>query len=515
MSALTRQLKSGVRGTPVVFGLLAVLLGGILGWISANGTSPLFIAVGLIGAIVLVLTVSSPEFGLLVLVFITYTRFSDVAVHLHNAPSIAKSFVALLFIAILIRWAVFDQRPQGWQRAFYFILAYGLVGFASLLYAANTARTEAAIGDFIKDAVIAIAVTILLSRGAVLRHVTWTLIGVSIFLGSISVYQVLTGSYFNNFLGFAQVKYLQLVGETSGYRITGPVGDPNYFAQVMVALVPFGLERLLHEKKLGLRLLAGLSMLLAIMTVIFTYSRGGFVALAVTLVAALFIFRFQMRFLPILLLLIVALALVVPPEYTERIFTLQELFSTQGTLRTEDMALRGRASETLSAFLMIRDYPVLGVGWNNFPTYYQQYSQQVGLAPSAEDREPHNLYLEVATETGILGLTAFLAMLWGAFRGMATGLKKLQKGGADQYAGLVSAVMLSLIGYLTAAIFIHGAYPRYFYLLIGIAFSIPNLVRKEINGNGHSYYLGRRNGFKYPNHNITERSRLGSDSHQA
>jgi putative inorganic carbon (HCO3(-)) transporter len=58
--------------------------------------------------------------------------------------------------------------------------------------------------------------------------------------------------------------------------------------------------------------------------------------------------------------------------------------------------------------------------------------------------------------------------------------------GKVQAAGMASAVFLSLVGYLSASMFVHGAYPRFFWLLTGIAFSIPNLCKFELNGNGRN-----------------------------
>ena len=71
------------------------------------------------------------------MVFITYTRFSDIVVHNYDAPSVAKSFIVLLILAILIRWASFNERPSGLQVPAILLVIYGLVGFASLLYATD------------------------------------------------------------------------------------------------------------------------------------------------------------------------------------------------------------------------------------------------------------------------------------------------------------------------------------------------------------------------------------------
>ena len=48
--------------------------------------------------------------------------------------------------------------------------------------------------------------------------------------------------------------------------------------------------------------------------------------------------------------------------------------------------------------------------------------------------------------------------------------------GYDEYAHLATGLAIGFAGYLVAALFIHAAFPRYFYLLIGIAFSMPAVV---------------------------------------
>ncbi len=91
------MLLKGTQPSPkmpaLLFAGIAVLLGIVAGILIISVNNPLFILVGLASLIGFVATVASVEFGLLLLVFITYTRFSDIAVHIYNAPSIAKSLL--------------------------------------------------------------------------------------------------------------------------------------------------------------------------------------------------------------------------------------------------------------------------------------------------------------------------------------------------------------------------------------------------------------------------------------
>ncbi len=467
-----------LAGRPArLVGLLALAVGGILGFLVPNVSDTWLLFGGLIGFISLLVILRRPDLGLLALVFITYTRLSDILVHDYGLPSIAKIFVPMLLGIILLRWVLFKERPAGWQRAALLLAVYGAVGLVSLFFAANTARTQAGLIAFVKDSLIVIAIAMLLKWGVLLRRIVWTLLGTGIFLGTISVIQQITGTFENTYWGFGQARIKNIVGDVSGYRIAGPIGSPNFFALVMVVLVPLALERLWHSSKKTERLLAGWALAVSVLTIIFTFSRGGFLALVVTLV--LMFVRRPPR--PAVLLvtggLIVLLWQYVPAQYTERLATLVEFFDDTPV---EEVSFRGRSSEVLTAWLMFVDHPFVGVGFDDFKSYYQTYAQRIGLEVRNEERSAHNLYLEVAAETGLMGLFAFGAILWFMFRGMRAAKKSFTEAGLSDYASMVGAFSVGWIGYLTGSLFLHMAFPRYFWLLVGIALAMPQVAANEL-----------------------------------
>jgi O-antigen ligase len=81
--------------------------------------------------------------------------------------------------------------------------------------------------------------------------------------------------------------------------------------------------------------------------------------------------------------------------------------------------------------------------------------------------------LEVASETGIIGLTVFLLMVGLAFRAILTARRKFQEAHMDDYANMITGFAIAFGGYMLSALFVHAAYPRYFYLLLGIAYALP------------------------------------------
>ncbi|NMC80252.1 MAG: hypothetical protein GYA59_12885 [Chloroflexi bacterium] len=475
-----RQPVTQNNWVTLAFAALAIIGGGSLAFFVTTLENPLLLIFGFAGLLAVFAVMAKPEWGLYLLVFLGYTRFSDVAIAEHGLPSVLKPLIAIVGLAILVRCVIYRKHPVGWGFPSLLIGAYGLVGFISLLHADDYISAQGAVIAFAKDAIIAIFVIFLLQRARALRYITWVLLGAGIFLGTISVYQYLTRSFSSAFWGFGQAVYMNIVGQTNGYRLTGPFGDPNPFAQAMVVLVPLALDRLFSEKHPLLRILAGWALLTAILTTVFTFSRGGFIALAVISLAFLLWRRFSLPTIVLLLLLILIVFTVMPTEYTARIQSLTSLFSPDSGGLQSEASFRGRASELSVGWLMFLDHPILGVGLNNYPSHYIEYSSLVGLDPRFEERSAHDLYIEIAAEQGIFGLLIFGLLLWYIFRGLLWAKSTFRSIQMPAFANLTVAFITSLIGYLTCALFLHNAYPRQFWLLVGIAMAIPLIARKEL-----------------------------------
>ncbi|HEX6384827.1 MAG TPA: O-antigen ligase family protein [Anaerolineae bacterium] len=420
------------------------------------------------------------EWGLIVLVFMVYTRFSDALVHYQGLPSILQPFMGLLLLIMALRWWLRGEAPKGWQAPALLLGAYSFFSFASFLYAADFQASQEAFISYVKDATIAILVVLLLQRPQQFRQVVWTLLLAGAFMGTISVFQHWTGTFTNTYGGFGQAQLKHIVGETNDYRVAGPVGDPNFYGQILVVLLPLALNRLWYEKSQLLRALAIWTFVVCLLSIIFTFSRGAFVAMVVVL--ALMMIRRPPN--PLLALLVLALVLplvrFVPDDYVQRIRTIPDALLGFSGSRSEEASLRGRTSEVTVGWLMFADHPVQGVGLENYPTYYQQYSRSLGMDQRRAERRPHNLYLQIASELGVLGLIAFGAILWGVIRGLHQAHQSLLKIDMPDYASLVFAFGVALVGYLVGALFLHAAFARYLWLLLGIGFAMGQVIRHKL-----------------------------------
>jgi O-antigen ligase len=218
---------------------------------------------------------------------------------------------------------------------------------------------------------------------------------------------------------------------------------------------------------------------------VITYSRGGFLALAVVVVLYFVFFPPNRKNVPVIVIAAIVIALFIPLNYYERMLSLGQLFQPRGSsLQTEDSALSSRAVEMLVAWDMFKDRPFFGVGLSNYSLGYLEYSKSVGVSDTIHGHAAHDLYLEVLSELGLIGLTAFITMVLAALRTVWDARKRFLQLKLPQYASIATALGIGFVGYLTAALFIHGPYPRYFYLLLGICYSLKlassNTIEAEL-----------------------------------
>lgn len=464
----------------LLFGGLALALGGAATLALPFIPNPLLVLALPVALVIGLATFANSELGLLILIFITYTRFSDVLLKYQGLPSIADPLIGLLFVVIVVRWLLYGERPKGWGRAALVVLIFGLWCVTSLFYAKNQNATEYALSVYVKDTIVAVMAASVLQRITTLRRIVWVLLAAGIFLGTLTVWQQVTRSFSNNYWGFAQGAPQNIVGETSDFRAAGSVGDPNFYAQIMVVLIPLALDRFWNERTWWARGLAAFALAVTALTILFTYSRGGFVAMV--LVTGLMLIRRPPR-LPIIIGALAAASVLlplVPAQYTARITTIFNLIPGLGeTDVASEISFRGRLSENTAAILMFQEHPLLGVGLDNYKIIYQEYSRRLGLDDRLELRAPHSLYLQIASELGIVGLVIFGGILFLLFRGLIQSQRDLIHFGLDQQAQLVFAFQIGVVGFLAAAIFLHSAYARFLWLLFAIALTIPNVVKNE------------------------------------
>jgi putative inorganic carbon (hco3(-)) transporter len=472
VEAHARDRQPSVTGLVVALWSGGAVLAVVLGFAAATSVTAVAGLVGLLAASAVVAAAfTATRWALIVLLFLLYSYAGWVVGHLLGGPEVSQGLLLLIIAALA--WRRLPQAKElslpGELAA---LLVLGLTFAASAAFASDLDASLRNIWDFIGYAVTIVVLVALLDRPVWLRRAVWAVVLAGGALAIVSLVQAGTGSYGNDFAGFAIARE-----EGPGvFRVGGPL-DPNVFGQVLVATAVLALYLALTARERAGTTLA-LAMLAACLAATgLTGSRGSLIAAAAAFCLILFLAPVPRGLVAAAIALVLTVGLVfLPTGLKARVGVPTETSSAQvqSVTKGSENAIRGRKSENLAALRMFRDHPIVGVGPGNFPGHYLGYSQDIGLDPRLSARESHSLYLGALAEIGIVGAGAFGAVLWLALRGAWRGRRWL--GGRD--AVLAEGIFVALLSFLVAGLFLHAAYPRYLWIMVGLGFVAGQLARK-------------------------------------
>lgn len=421
------------------------------------------------------------EWGLLVLIFLTYTNFSDVLIKNHGVPSFTKALAPILGLLIIYRWIAANERPVNITQAALGVVLFGIVSSLSIFHVDHVDRTIDALELYAKDALLALVTVLLIRGGDVLRRVVWSILVGILFLGSIGVFKYLSGDLENDFWGFAQASYSHIAGELDSHRLSGPMADPNHYAALLVLAMPLALDRMLHEQRWLMKMLAGAAMVLGLACIGLTASRGAFLALGLVAGLALVLFRPRFWYLIPLALPTMLLALpLFPDEYVARYQAIFDLIPGFGNRAGgTEVSIRGRLGEWAAAWAMFLDHPILGIGLAQYEPNFETYTLRLGTPLRGGMRQAHSLYLEIAAERGLVGLCSFFALLGLALVNVCKARRHAYRVGNPDVARIATSFGMATLALLTAMIFLHDAYPRMLWLALVICLAMPSIVRYD------------------------------------
>ncbi len=469
--------------------LLLLLVGMAAGSLAVAPTSSLIVIIGLIGVAGLAVCFAQPQWGFLFLVFATYINLSDVLTVYHAAIPIEKYLLLFLFLAVAIRSALNRESPfRDWtaqtRSAVLALIAYGTLTATSVLYAEDHTAALDVATDNLKNATFAILVLLLVRDGRTLRAAVWMMLCAGIFLGAITSYQHFSESYYSTFGGFGRAWGVENLDDPNhAQRLTGPIGDPNFFGQILVVLVVLAWDRICSERRPALRLIAACCLGLVLISIVATFSRGTFLSLLI--VSCAMLVRYRLRPAVVVSCVLVGLLMIplLPASYTERLVSAVSFVpGFEDNTRESDPAVVGRLDELAAGIYMFLDNPVLGVGAGNYQTHFRRYTQRMNLTPRYEARKSHSYYIELAAERGIVGLSAFAALMFLVLRGLLRARRELSQTGLKDHSHLAATMGICLLGYASSSVLLHDDFSRYLWLLIGLALSLPQIASNEIRG---------------------------------
>jgi len=215
----------------------------------------------------------------------------------------------------------------------------------------------------------------------------------------------------------------------------------------------------------------------AALSIIGSSSRGAQLALAALLMWAALRSRAPFKAMLITAISAAVLYSVLPEEQKDR-------FRQMGTDETS-LTRRQYWSDGIK---IMNDYPVLGIGFQNWLPYYKTHYNPWGQLP-------HNIFVEAGAELGYTGLIAFILLIVATFvvnhrtRRIA---KRLPRGSLlyNMAHGLDGA----LIGYLVAGFFVTVLYYPFFWINLAMTTVLHNVTLKtarEVRSRGQVQQVRR------------------------
>jgi hypothetical protein len=220
---------------------------------------------------------------------------------------------------------------------------------------------------------------------------------------SLKIWEKLAPYFLGNSFGkivAANSSWLVNIGGTTRMRAFGFFPDPHNFAFFVNLCLFAGMGYLFSQKKMAPKIWIGISSLLMVAAVGLSFSRGAYLGLLAGGLFFAVVFLKRSGALGKVLVVIVSIFILV---FSFNSNLISQRLASSFNLKEGSNAERYKNwSEALE---MIRDYPATGVGLGN-------YARTVD--PMAADRSSiyaHNLFLDIAAETGILNAIVFLCLL--------------------------------------------------------------------------------------------------------
>lgn len=258
----------------------------------------------------------------------------------------------------------------------------------------------------------------------------------------------------------------------------GTMFDPNDIAFYMISFISFNLLFMSSDNSALVRLISLVSILLGLIIILKTGSRGGLIALMVMLFFLLFKrnghFKISILYKGLLVLLAGGALLLADPSMARYRTIMDYKDDYNATDETGRLAIWKRGMKIMA------DHPVTGVGFDSFPEGIGRDREASGL-DSAKWQAAHNSLVQIGAETGIFGFILYLALSINAYR-IFTGVGR--EAATTWLAKLGYLSQAGFVGHFISAMFLSQAYSVYwaFYITLSAVLSRMRVKPDNIQG---------------------------------
>ena len=431
------------------------------------------VGVGVLGAWLLL----QPQVATLVVVFVLYSNMAVVFKRGGLPQSVAAATFLLLGLPLFNYVIIRREKVRG-AVPFYLMIVYLAVAILSAAFARQPRNSIGWIVNYMLEGLVLYFLFINTVRTAsILRLAIWVAIIAGVLMGSLSIYQTVTKSYDNDFGGWAtvsrseiQVAQQDILGtKETAPRVSGPIGEKNFYALILVVLLPLAISRFSAERSPLVRLLALVLCIPILGGALLTYSRGAGVAALAMLAVMVVLGGLRLKYVLIMGIIAAVVLMVVVPDYAYRISTVTSVFELlSGNPSAAGGSVQGRATENLASLRIFAAHPIFGVGPGQTRLFIQAAAKDIGYRALAPQRRAHDLYLETLSDNGIVGLVSYLAIVWVTLYQLWRVARRFKNTRPDIFY-TVTGLLAAVITFQVNGVFLHLSYHRYYWFLLALA----------------------------------------------
>ena len=252
-----------------------------------------------------------------------------------------------------------------------------------------------------------------------------------------------------------------------------PIADNNQLALATLMVLPLANYLRMHSANLLVRRILLAALILSLFSILGSYSRGAFIALAGLVVVAWFRTRKKWLYPLVAVAVVVPAVLFMPPSFFNRMNTIND---TGG-----DSSFQGRLDAWHVATAYATDHFPFGAGMSVIETgpIFERY------APGKPAHAAHSIYFEVLGDNGFIGLGIYLVLLATCFVNSMTIRRKAKNRPELAWAyDLAGMLQLTLFVFCLGGAALSMAYYDVFFISAGLLSVLREMVLRRVGAPG-------------------------------
>jgi O-antigen ligase len=423
-----------------------------------------------------------PRIGLFLTILVIFTLANPGIF----GPEVGDVFCKLAHLLVLmslvaVTWHFFTRRLQAvLTRATAVFLLFCLMALGSALYASNPQVARDDLLHFVPFVCLYLLIIHLIKTPKQVEKCVLLVFIVSAVAAAVAILQYVLPSYHVDtstwYMKFGQqgAGIIESLGAGTMriVRVSGTLWHPDWLALFLVTTLPFNLYIWRQNSSRVVKVAIAAVTAMELAALVLTFTRMSFLGLLFVL--ALACYKRLLRPSRVLAALVPAALigfLLLPAGYKARVLSPVQL----------------KASDSISSRMLLQtgglrifkgDW-LLGVGYGNYGVEFHKQSnwltdlttdlERLGSSFDPNTAGAHNMYLEVAVETGVVGLTLLIIALYLCVKRCRQLERHYRLANMAEYADLAAVLQISLLAFLFLAVFLHALDQKILAVLMGLS----------------------------------------------